>query len=215
MLTAGWTEYVKNGGTQPLSQMPKAARAPEFSWRTWDLDDVLRRWGPSVPPERVHILPTPSREESAAQHWRNFASVLGLTGDYHGAGSRANPALGVAQIEALRRVNAELRDFRRPVDRGRWIRGYLAEELLARQHGQRPAASSEQVADCVRRAEAAVSRIHAEGYHVVGTTDQLLVDPNQPGRRPPEEVTEGEVMDAVALLVAAMLADVRELRRRT
>lgn len=216
MLTAGWTEYVKNGGTKPLSEMPpQGGRAPEFSWRTWDLDDVLRRWGPSVPPERVHILPTPSRDQPADQHWRNFASVLGLTGAYSPAGTPANPALGVAQIEALRRVNGRLGAFRKPVDRGQWIRGYLAEELLVRQPGERPGASAEQVADCVRRAEAALARIRSRGYHVVGALDRLEVDPGQPGRRQPDDVTDGEVMDATAVLVADMLADVRELRRRS
>jgi hypothetical protein len=71
------------------------------------------------------------------------------------------------------------------------------------------------VAECARRAEAAVARIRSDGYDVVGAVDRLLVDPSQPGRRRPDEVADDEVMDAVASLVAAMLADVRELRRRT
>jgi hypothetical protein len=216
MLTAGWTEYVKNGGTKSLEEMPPGARrAPEFSWRTWDLGDVLRRWGPSVPPECVHVLPIPAHDEPADQHWRNFAGVLGLTGDYRPAGTPANPALGVTQIEALRRVNAKLRGFGKPFDRGRWIRGYLAEELLARQTGERPGASTEQVADCVRRAEAAVATIRTHGYDVVGDVDRLLVDPRQPGRRQPTDVSGEEMIDAVAELAADMLTDVRALRRRS
>ncbi|HEX4472858.1 MAG TPA: hypothetical protein VH085_12880 [Nocardioides sp.] len=215
MLTAGWTEYVKNGGSRSLEQMPpKGHRAPEFSWRTWDLGDVLRRWGTSVPPERVHVLTMPTREEPADQHWRNFAGVLGLTGQYEPSGHAANPALGVAQIETLRRVNDQLTGFAKPVDRGRWIRGYLAEELLVRQHGDRPGASAEQVADCVTRAERAVATIRERGYDVVGDLERLLVDPRQPGRREPGEVTDDEVIASATALVADMLTDVRELRRR-
>jgi hypothetical protein len=216
MLTAGWTEYVKNGGSKPLEQMPPTVpRVPEFSWRTWDLGDVLRRWGPSVSPERVHILPIPASDEPADQHWRNFAAALRLTGEYHPGGSPANPAIGVVQIEALRRINAQLTGFGKPVDRGQWIRGYLAEELLARQAGERPGAGADQVADCARRAEEAVAAIRKHGYAVSGSLDRLLVDPAQPGRRQPADVTDDEVIDAAAHLVADMLADVRALRRRS
>jgi hypothetical protein len=215
MLTAGWTEYVKNGGSRSLEQMPpKGHRAPEFSWLTWDLGDVLRRWGPAVPPERVHVLTMPTSDEPADQHWRNFAGLLGLKGEYRPAGSPANQALGVVQIETLRRVNDQLKGFARPVDRGQWIRGYLAEGLLARQHGERPGASPEQVADCVERAERAVALIREHGYDVVGDIGRLVVDPHQPGRRDPSDVADDEVIASATALVADMLSDVRELRRR-
>lgn len=215
MLTAGWTEYVKNGGPKPLSAMPPAAgRAPEFSWRTWDLGGVLRRWGPAVPPERVHILPMPGPGEPPDQHWTSYAGVLGLRGRYTPGEGAANPALGVVQIELLRRINRQLSGFRSPVDRGRWIRGYLAEGQLVHQDGERPAASAEQIDECRRRAERAVALIESQGYDVVGDLDRLRVpDVPRPGRAP-GSVSEGELVDAAAHLVADMLADVRELHRR-
>jgi hypothetical protein len=115
----------------------------------------------------------------------------------------------------LRRVNSRLTGFGKPVERGQWIRGYLAEELLVRQDGERPGAGAEQVADCARRAQEAVDAIGRRGYDVVGSLDRLLVDPAQPGRRQPADVSDGEVIDAAALLVADMLTDVRALRRRS
>jgi hypothetical protein len=215
MLTAGWTEYVKNGGPKPLSAMPPAGgKAPEFSWRTWDLGDVLRRWGPAVPPERVHVIPMPGPGEPADRHWTTYAGVLGLSGSYAPAEGAANPALGVVQIELLRRINRELAGFRSPVDRGRWIRGYLAEGQLVHQEGERPAPSPEQVAECRRRADRAVALIERRGYHVVGDLDRLRVPATPRPGRSPETVSEGELVDAAAALVAGMLADVRELNRR-
>lgn len=215
MLTAGWTEYVKNGGPKPLAAMPPAGvKAPEFSWRTWDLGGVLRRWGPAVPADRVHVIPMPGPGEPPDQHWANVASVIGLNGRYEAAQGAVNPALGVVQIELLRRINRRLTGFRSPVDRGQWIRGYLAEGQLVGQPGDRPAADESQVADCRRRAERAVATIRREGYDVVGDTERLLVpDPVRSGRAP-DTVSDAELVDAAGLLVAGMLADVRELHRR-
>ncbi len=139
MLTSGWAEYVKNGGTKPLSEMhgDRLGGQAEFGWRTWDLGGVLRRWGRHVPPEQVHVLPMPGPGQPRDQHWRNFAGVLGLDPDRYDAPEEPrNPALGVVQIELLRRVNPHLTAFRRPVDRGTWIRGYLAEGHLVRQDGR-------------------------------------------------------------------------------
>ncbi len=83
MLAAGWQELVKNGSTLTLAEVAGEDRTgpgpgSEFSWRTWDLHGVLQRWGATVPPERVHVLPVPGAGQPPDQHWRNLAQVLGL-----------------------------------------------------------------------------------------------------------------------------------------
>jgi hypothetical protein len=212
MLAAGWQEMVKNGGTASLEELPqKKGRGSEFSWRTWDLHGVLQRWGGVVPPERVHVLPMPGKGEPPDRHWRNFAGVVGLTSEYPLPDRAANQSLGVVQVELLRRVNAHLASFRSPGDRGRWIRGYLAERHLVGQDGERFGLTEELVADCRRRSERAVRLIRDRGFHVVGDVDALLVPEDLPAQRPVSSVTDAELVDAAGELVAVMLADVREL----
>lgn len=212
MLAAGWQEMVKNGGTDTLEQIPdKKGRGSEFSWRTWDLHGVLKRWGGTVPPERVHVIPMPGRGEPPDQHWRNFAGVVGLSAEYPLPDRAANQSLGAVQVELLRRVNAHLAGFRSPGDRGRWIRGYLAERHLVAQDGERFGLSEELVADCRRRSERAVRLIGRRGFHVVGDVDSLLVPADLPVQRSVSSVTDAELVDAAGELVAVMLADVREL----
>jgi hypothetical protein len=212
MLAAGWQEMVKNGGTRPLEEIPhKKGRGSEFSWRTWDLHGVLKRWGGVVPPERVHVLTMPGKGEPPDRHWRNFAGVVGLTSEYPLPDRAANQSLGVVQVELLRRVNTHLASFKSPGDRGRWIRGYLAERHLVAQDGERFGLTEELVADCRARSERAVSLIRSRGFHVVGDADALLVPDDLPAQRPVSSVTDAELVDAATELVAVMLADVREL----
>ena len=214
MLTAGWAEYVKNGGTRSLAQMrgDRLGGTGEFGWRTWDLAGVLRRWGRHVPPEQVHVLPMPGPGAPRDQHWRNFAGVLGLDPDRYDAPSQAsNPALGVVQVELLRRVNQHLTAFRKPVDRGTWIRGYLAEGHLVRQEGERLGAEDDQVAECRERADRAVAIIERRGYHVVGDPAALRVPGDLPARPRPGAVSDAELLASASTLVADMLADVRRL----
>lgn len=217
MLTAGWQESVKNGGRKTLEEIaaqPGNKKSGEFSWRTWDLGDVLRRWGGHVSADRVHVLPVPGPGEPPDQHWRNFAGVLGLDADrYRLPEGATNTSLGVAQVELLRRVNAHLGDFRSAADRGVWIRGYLAEGHLVRQDGERFAARDEEVADCRERSEHAVGLIREHGYHVVGDVETLLVPSDLPTLPHPDEVSDATLLDAATSLVAVMLDDVRTMTR--
>ena len=213
MLVAGWAEYVKNGGTRPLAEMTTVKSTNEFGWRTWDLGGVLRRWGGCVPAARIHILPVPGPEAEPDQHWRNFASVLGVDpAAYPAPPQAANPALGLVQVELLRRVNPLLGDFRKPLDRGTWIRGYLAERHLVRQEGVRFGPGETQLEECRRRADRAVRIIEKRGYDVVGAgVDALRVPPGAAERPRPDEVSCEEIVDAATTLVADMLTDVRRM----
>lgn len=212
MLAAGWQEMVKNGGTEALEDIPhKKGRGSEFSWRTWDLHGVLKRWTRTLPPERVHVLPMPGKGEPPDRHWQNFAGVVGLSAGYPLPDRAANQSLGAVQVELLRRVNGHLTGFKSPGDRGKWIRGYLAEKHLVEQGGERFGLTDELVEECRRRSERAVRMIRRKGFHVVGDVEALLVPDDLPAQRPVSSVTDAEILDAAGDLVAVMLADVREL----
>jgi len=216
MLTSGWAEYVKNGGTKPLAEMhgDRLGAQSEFGWRTWDLGGVLRRWARHVPPQQVHVLPMPGPAAPRDQHWRNLAGVLGLDPDrYDAPREPRNTALGVVQIELLRRVNPHLTAFRKPVDRGTWIRGYLAEGHLVHQEGERLGADDAQVADSRERADRAVRMIERRGYHVVGDVESLRVPAHLPPRPRPDTVSNEALLASATTLVADLLADVRRIAR--
>lgn len=218
LLTARWQEWVKNGATGPVDAYPPKEEfdpTDEWGWGTLDLADVLDRWGSTLPPERVHLIPLPGSDQPRDALWARFAQVVGF--DPAGCdttASQPNESLGVVEVELLRRVNGHLHGFNAPVDKGVWIRGYLAQEKLVPRAGERFWPSPERVAELRERGESGLDRIAGRGYDVVGDLDGLRTPEQLPARRHPESVSADELADAGAATIAAMLGDVRRLQRQ-
>src|SRR3954469_4309670 len=179
-----------------------------------DLADVLRRWGASLPHERLHVLALPKPSEPSETLWLRFADLLGVDpSGFDSGGSVHNESLGVGEVELLRRVNGELEGFTSAVDRGNWIRGYLAQGKLGPRHGEKFWPSDERVAELRARGDRIVDEVVAGGDHVIGDVEDLRTPADLPSRRHPDSVTDGEVAAAGAAVIAAMMTDVRRLTR--
>lgn len=212
VISAGWQESVKNGSTVDLDSVMdgKAAGGPEFSMRTWDLAGVLERWTADVPSERVHVLMMPGPGEARDLHWRHFAQTIGVDPDAYDVPTEAvNAALGIVQIETLRLVNRHLPPYSAH-DRGVWIRGYLAEDLLARQPRERGGLPDEYAARFAELDRAAAALIADRGFHVLGDLSLLAAEAPAAGEgREPQSVTAEEILESASRLVADIVADVR------
>lgn len=219
LVGARWQEWVKNGARGPLDGYPPREDdrpADEWGWATNDLGGILQRWDPVVPPERIHVLCPPGPGEPRDLLLQRFCGVLGVPAALlEGAEPEANASLGLTAVELMRRVNPHVQGIERPVDRGTWLRGYLAQEVLARHRGageQRFVPGPERVAVLRDRSERAVARLGAGGYDVVGDVGLLRTPAELVGRHP-DEVGDDELLDVAARVVADLLADVREARR--
>lgn len=212
MLRAGWQEFVKNGGQRSLADMAQREDPHQFSWWLWDLGNVLKRWAPVVAPDRVHIVPVPPRGAAPDQHWVNFAQVLGIDPAVDLPTGTVNASLDVVQVEALRHANRFLGEFRSPRDRGQWIRGHLAEGLLAEQASDRLGLGPELLAQCEQRTARALDLIETAGHRIVGDRAGLRVPAEAAGGRSVESVRPEEINDSLGALVGGLLGQVREAR---
>jgi hypothetical protein len=219
LVTARWQEYVKNGATTPIDAYPESEDTnphDAWDWGSMDVADVLRRWSSSVPPERVHVLTLPMPTEPRETLWLRFAQLIGIDPSRCDAsGSEANESLGVVEVELLRRVNADLVGFKRPLDRGVWIRGYLAQSKLVPRGGEKFWPGPARVEQLRDRGDRAVKEIMTRGYDVIGDAADLLTAADLPERRHPDSVTHAELVDAAAATIAAMLTDVRRLTQES
>jgi hypothetical protein len=139
--------------------------------------------------------------------------VLGVDPDaFDLSHSFPNSSMGVAEAETLRRINMRLEGFDRAFDKGVYIRTFLADERLVPRKGEKFWPEPDQVAECRRRAKAAVSYLQEGGFDVSGQVEHLLVPDDLEHRRLPASVTDAEVADVAVGLAATMLGDVRALR---
>ena len=218
LVTARWQEYVKNGETLGIDDYPADGStdpADEWGWASMDVGDVLRRWGATLPPERVHVLTLPKPGEPRETLWQRFAGLLGVdparcdTSD-----SEQNESLGVVEVELLRRVNGDLTGFGSALDRGVWIRGFLAQGKLVPRHGEKFWPSEPRIEQLRERGDRAVDLVKRSGFDVIGDVEDLRTPAVLPERRHPASVTEAEMLAAATETIAAMMHDVRELSKR-
>ena len=178
-----------------------------------DLQGVLERWGASLPPEQVHVVVLPEPGAPRETLVLRFAEVMGVdAGGFDFEEAKPNSSLGVVEAELLRRISPRLDEFTSALDRGVWIRSYLAHDVLVPRGGDAFLPSAARVAELASRADAAVEAVRAGGYDVVGDLDRLRVG-SLPDLRHPEDVTESELLDAALDTIATMMGDLREIRR--
>lgn len=217
LVTARWQEFVKNGATLPIDRYPASEEthpANEWDWGTLDLADVLARWGATLPPERVHVLTLPRPGTLPDELWLRFARLVGIDPTRCDSTQTVqNESLGVVEVELLRRVNADLVGFTSAIDRGHWIRGYLAQGKLVPRKGEKFWPSSARVEDLRARGERAVDFVKSQGYDVIGDLADLQTPPELPQRRHPDSVTDTEIAAAASATIAALMTDVRRLTR--
>ena len=216
LFTASWQESIKNRDTTPMADYARTESSEStavWNWRTLDIHRVLERWSPVFPPERVHVLPLPGPEAPRREIWDRFAGLIGIDPECADLSqSFPNTSMGVVEAETLRRINVHLGDFSSAIDRGTYIRTFLADERLVPRDGDRFWPDEDRIEEIRKRGQSAVDYIAAEGFHVIGDLDSLLVPDELEPRRVPESVTDAEVAQVAVELSARLLHDVRGLR---
>ena len=221
LLTASWQEALKWRCVTPLDDFNRdVSTSPHdfWNWRNLDVAEVLDRWGPTVPADRVHLIPLPHRRAADADLWNRFAGLFSADpAAYDLRDAVRNESMGLVECELMRLVSPHLSDLPTAGSVSRWVRGYVAENKLVPRSGERFHPSAHRIQQCRDRGEQIVARLRATQYHVIGDVDDLLVPADLPPLRTPADVSPAEVAGAGAALVAEILQDLRrtDLQLRT
>jgi hypothetical protein len=181
LLPSEWQEYVKHGSVHDYPTWArKVLRHPrtgpgKWFWSVHDPVDVVRRWSTVVPLAQIHVITMPPPSAGPDELWRRFAQVLGVepsvATDFDVA---ANPSLGYAETEVLRRVNLSL-----PDDFPRWhyvglVRDMFAAKILSAQPSKgRPKLPAELERLVAKRSELGRTGLAESGCEIVGDLDEL------------------------------------------
>lgn len=217
-LPAEWQESVTHRARSSFGKYAKrVARAPRtrpdlWFWRVHSVPDVLTRWGTGLPPDRVHVVTVPQPGGPAGALWERFASVLGLDPSLpYTAADEDEPALGVAEMLVLRRLNARLRELDVPRETyGALVRALLVRETFA----QRPAVEPVVVPPPLREFVEEVTTewlewLRGSGVDIVGDLADLQpVWPDPDASPHPDSPRARDVTDAAIEALAAVVANV-------
>ena len=219
LLPAEWQETVKHRNARSWEdwlgdvidrESADDDRRKWWFWRVHDTMAILRLWAGQVPPERIHVIPTPSRGSAGGLLWERFATVLGIDpGSADLSRARPNASLGMAEIEFLRRLNQALPGRDTVPD---WFYMWNVKETVAHRaladlpRGGRLILPADRDSWAKEQSETLISGLRESGYHIAGDLDDLrppqAAEPvTSPSDQPAEAVLDAAVQAAAALVV--------------
>ncbi|MBZ5737296.1 hypothetical protein [Nocardioides mangrovi] len=223
MMAARWQERVKNGFAESFDEFAASVLeglptdpAEAGFWRGHNLAWLLDHWERVAPPERIHVVVTPSRGGEPDLLWHRFADALGFPPDVVDLSrvSRRNESLGAPQVAFLREVLDALGDRLPQPWYAEVVKRWFAQSVLSTVDSRRaitPAPVADRVAPL---AHAWVEKVRTGGYQVHGDLDELISPPVPSGTPHPDTVTADEVLAGMPDVVAQMLLRTRDLRAR-
>lgn len=198
---AAWQESIKQGRKWSYQRFCNRfqRKRPWFA-RALDLPAVLSTWSAGLPPERVHVVTVPHERDDTL--WLRFCEALGIDPAWAPRSSdRANPSLGAAETQLLRKLNRRMeRVVRREARFDTLIRTMLAEDRLVNRGSPKVGLPPRLHPWAVAEAERWREWIEGSGVHVVG--DLADLEPSPPA--PEDEYVDPDRVGAKRQLSAAL-----------
>jgi hypothetical protein len=216
-LPSMWQQGVRSRNVGRFEAFLRAVELGKFDtfWELHTANRMLRRWGDLVPAGQRHLVTVPAPGTPHEVLWHRFAGVLGIPdGLCELAAPTANPSLGAAEIEVLRRVNQALGDrypHRTPYQKV--VQRHLVDAVLKqRGNGVRFGVGPDRADWVLRMAEQQISELRAYPCHVVGDLDELRPADVRPTGSP-DELDDSQVLEVAIETIIGMLGHVETLDR--
>jgi hypothetical protein len=218
-IPAEWQEHLKHRSKKTFSgfvaDLEEDVDGTSWFWQVQDFAGVARRWGQSLPTDRVHVVTVPPGGSDPTVLWTRFATLLGLDPEsFNTNRSRANTSLGAEQAELLRRVNAELgKRLPLPGPYAADVKNVFAQRVLARRPGSKFGLDADATDFAQRRSREIAAALEKQQIDVVGDLDELVPE----GAGPKDgDTLIGSVPDDVLLAeaIAALAGLLDEHRAR-
>ena len=207
VLVSAWQESVKNGAVADWTTYVAMVRDREARgrdpargfWLNHDLSAVLGVWGHAVPADRLVVVTLPPAGAPPGTLLARFSAAVGIDPSaLDDSSAHANPGLGVAGIEVVRRLNLRLGGRLNGRQHDHAVRSVVSGGLRAA-GDERIGLPGEELPWLTGEARRTIAGVQRSGVRVVGDLDDLLPR-SDPGGRRPDSATEEEV--AAGALVA-------------
>ena len=218
VIPAMWHTRTRNGYHDTWDSYLRGLRdAPDSDAWPWEMagqnpERVLARWARHVPEERIHLVTVPQPGAPPELLWQRFSTALGLRAeDYTLESTYANPSLGAAEVELLRRLNESTRERLTTETYNRWVRKEVIRGALDQRSGQQRYALEPADHEWVRaHSQQVVASLRSTGYDVIGDLEDLLPPSTGPHAPPPTTVRTEQVLDAAVDALSALVVSLHE-----
>lgn len=214
LVPSGWQESLKLGQGKSLSEFVADMDSkvnPRWNWNTVDPARVLSKWGAELPAANVHLITIPPNSANKDLLWQRFASVIGVDPDSYDLNhARPNESLSAESARFLQLIGPGLRSaistegasWRIPY---RWIRNYVAHELLVPLRGSKIRLRDDDYKVVKGQAQSSINELRKPGYTVVGDLAELNPAPLDQDAVYPDDVSEKELRDITTVVIPSML----------
>jgi hypothetical protein len=222
-LVSDWQEHIKHKHTVTLEQFVDdliefGIKAPEpFGEMFWGMHDaayILDRWSAFVPVDRIHVVTVAQPGGERDSLWARFCAATGVDPASCDTDlERANPSMGVAETELVRRMNFEVQamapEFYDPL-----VRKVLAEDILGG-GDLRLKLPSGRMDWVLERSRGLIVELTTAGYRVEGDLEDLMPRPaDHEGYVSPTELADADLADASFRAATGLLRQAGRQRRR-
>ena len=210
VLVSSWQQSVMMGRTETLEQFLAAVRHPAGEsvsvgvafWLRQDLARVLDSWGRRVPVADFRIVVVPRWGDPWSLEDR-FGSVIGAPNGLLRLPRRANASPGRAEVEVVRRLNAQVRlEENHRLYLTRVLRRAFEDRPMEPVRLPRPERSWVD-----ERTEGWRCLIRDGGYPLVGSLDELTPPVEQDGHPTVEGMADATVADVAITALSALSRD--------
>jgi hypothetical protein len=209
-LPAAWQESIKQGSSWRFRQFLNRVERGRTWWsRAMDLPNVLANWGAKLPPERVHVVTVPhDRGPAGDELWQRFCRAFSIDPAWAPRDSeRANPSLGIAETQVLRRLNRRL-DLpdSHAYSYDVLVREMLAQQVLVARKTDPVRLPPDRYDFAEQQAQLWIDWLHGSGVDVIGDPEDLR--PRRPAEgeswKNPDRVRPRKLLSASQEALAAM-----------
>ena len=192
VLVSAWQESVKNGAVADWATYVAMVRDREARgrdpargfWLNHDLSAVLDVWGHAVPADRLVVVTLPPAGAPPGTLLTRFSAAVGIDpSPLDDSTAHANPGLGVAGVEVVRRLNLRLGGRLNGRQHDHVVR-YVVAGGLREAGDDRIGLPAEELPWLTGEARRTIAAVRRSGARVVGDLDDLVPRPDPGGRRP-------------------------------
>jgi hypothetical protein len=208
-----WQQEVRKGKTWTWDEFVSTVRDPDSGpptigvafWLRFDVERTLRIWEGVVPSAHIHVVVVPPRDAPPDVLIKRFATAVGVDESLLASPTpEGNTSLGVAETEALRRLNIRLANALNERQYARAVVQSVIPALQSRPTTIRSQVPAEHRDWMKEKSLELIAFLRGSPYEIVGDLRELIPATESNGGTDAFKVAEADLVEPMTEALAAV-----------